>query len=89
MTTILSARETNDGPSIITIMKEIKNALLLIGNENERKHNIAARIVFSLLEDRSEMGWIALCFMRAAIRKVRWLSMKDRVPSRRRELKSW
>ena len=39
------------------------------------------------LADRSETGRIAYCFMRACIRKVRWLRMKDRVPSGRGEFK--
>ncbi|MCL5785494.1 MAG: DUF1415 domain-containing protein, partial [Candidatus Thermoplasmatota archaeon] len=40
---------------------------------------------FCPLADRSERGRIAYCSMRACIRKVRWLSMEDRVPSDRGE----
>ena len=48
---------------------------------------LSPRILYCPLADSSESGRIAYCFMRACIRKVRWLSMKDRVPSGRREFK--
>jgi hypothetical protein len=48
---------------------------------------ILQKILLCPLADRSETGRIAYCFMRACIRKVRWPSMKDRVPSDRGESK--
>ena len=51
------------------------------------KVTISRRILICPLADRNERGRIAYCFIRACIRKVRWLSMKDKVPSGRREFK--
>ncbi|MHB8361570.1 MAG: GNAT family N-acetyltransferase [Thermoplasmataceae archaeon] len=58
-----------------------------MGDESGRKHIISPGISMCPLADRSESGRIAYCFMRACIRKVRWLSMKDKVPSGRKEFK--
>ena len=58
-----------------------------VGDENERKYKMVVRILFNPLEGRSEIGRIAYCFMSACVRKVRWLSMTDRVPSDRGEFK--
>ena len=44
---------------------------------------ISLDILYCPLADRSETGRIAYCFMHTCIRKVIWLSMKDRVPSGR------
>ena len=56
-------------------------------DESERNFIISPNILHCSLADKSEKGRIAYCFMRACIRKVRWLSMKDRVPSGRGEFK--
>ena len=58
-----------------------------MGDESEQKHIILQRILRCPLADGSETGRIAYCFMRACIRKVIWLSMKDIVPSGRGEFK--
>ena len=55
--------------------------------KTSEKVTISRRILICPLADKNERGRIAYCFMRACIRTVRWLSMKDKVPSGRREFK--
>ena len=57
------------------------------GMKASEKLIIFLRILRCLLADRSEIGRIAYCFMRACIRKVIWLSMRHRVFSGRGEFK--
>ena len=55
-------------------IEEMKASEKFIGSPN---------ILQCPLADRNETGRIAYCFMHTCIRKVIWLSMKDRVPSGR------
>ena len=64
-----------------------KSHILQGWGEKERKCYVSLKILLRPLADTNESSRIAYCFMRACIHKVRWLSVKNRVPSGRGEFK--